>query len=86
MSQELPILESCRNKISMGELHDKFYELCDKMTAECDARSHDLRDTENDFSEVYNWFVHYGCQDADLKRAEELYDYLVYKYEQFNTA
>lgn len=76
--------QSCPNKISMGEIHDKFCELYDKMT-ECNYNVHDIDDIRNDFYEVYNWFVHYGCQDSDLKQAEELYNSLVYKYEQYNT-
>lgn len=73
------------NKVSMKELHDKFYELYDKLTECGDVCKCDVHDIANDFYEVYIWFVHYGCQDDDLKRAEELYDYLVYKYKQFNT-
>lgn len=77
--------DKCSNKIRMHELHDKFYELYDKFHEQCDTLD-TCNDIENNFFEVYIWFVHYNCTDYDLKYALELYDNLVYEYEQFNNA
>lgn len=58
------------NKICMNELHDKFYELYDDLV----ERGVKFCDVSDEFHEIYSWFVHYGCQSDDLKRAQDLYD------------
>ena len=73
------------NKIRMYEIHDKFYEIYDnigKLNEITIEEWDNICAIENEFFELYIWFEHYKCTDSDLKRANELCEWLVDKYNQ----
>ena len=75
------------NKIHMQEIHDKFYEIYDnihKLNGKIEENCDTIYAIENEFFELYIWFEHYKCTDSDLKRANELCEWLVDKYNKIN--